>query len=296
MRIIQVHVILAGGVGQLKVGQNQVGQVFFHIKGRVLGVKAAEQHQAQRQGADDGDGALLVAPQVCPGHRGQGGVSTVALGFLLAAAVRVAHTQGLDGRYFSCQSGGPQAGDQHRHPGKERRTEEYDGARRNHGLALYCPHEHRHQHAAQQPAQNQTDGDADDAEPVGLPVDQLLQLLGGRPQGFQLAIKLHIGGDADLEDVVDDQVSGKEYQHHAQIHGHALLGGHRPHLRGVCQVDIVCKTRETGIRQDTVYRRLNVLVACQIDLYHIEAQHLAFIGGNDAAGHLIGIGPADPGH
>ena len=269
MRIIQVHVILAGGIGQLEVGQDQVSQIFVHIKGGVFGVKAAEQHQAQSQGADHRDGALFVAPQVGPGHRGQGSVSAVALGFLLAGAVGVAHAQGLNGRYFSGEPCGPQAGDQHCHPGKDRRANEDDGAGRNHGLALYCPHEHRHQHRAQQPAQNQTDGDADDAEPVGLPIDQFLQLLGGRPQGFQLTIKLHIGGHADLEDVVDNQVSGNEYQHHAQIHGHTLLGGHRPHLRGVGQVDIVFKTREAGIRQDAVHRRLNVLVACQIDLYHI---------------------------
>ena len=152
----------------------------------------------------------------------------MTLGFLLAAAIRVAHAQSLNRRYFSGEPCGPQAGDQHCHPGKERRTEEDDGARRNHGLALDCPHEHRHQHAAQQPAQNQADGDADDAEPVGLPVDQLFQLLGGGAQGFQLPVELHIGGNADLEDVIDDQVSGNEYQHHAQIHGQALLDGHRP--------------------------------------------------------------------
>ena len=120
VRVIQVHVILTGGVGQLKVGQNQVGQVFVHVKGGVLGVKAAKQHQPQRQGADDGDGALFVAPQVCPGHRSKRSRSAMTLGFLPAAAIRVAHTQSLDGGYFSGEPCGPQAGDQHCHPGKDR--------------------------------------------------------------------------------------------------------------------------------------------------------------------------------
>ena len=118
--VIVVDIILAGGVGQFKVGQDQVSQVFVHVKGSVFGVKAAEQHQAQGQRADHRDGTLFVAPQVGPGHRGQGSVSTAALGFLLAGAVGVAHAQGLNGRYFSGEPCGPQAGDQHCHPGKDR--------------------------------------------------------------------------------------------------------------------------------------------------------------------------------
>ena len=41
MRIVAVDIILAGGFGQLKVRQGQIGQIFFHIKGCVLRIEAA---------------------------------------------------------------------------------------------------------------------------------------------------------------------------------------------------------------------------------------------------------------
>ena len=101
----------------------------------------------------------------------------------------------------------------------------------NHSLALQPSHQHRNQHHAQQPAQEKTQGDTDRAQPVCLAVNELFDLLCGGAQCLQLAIELDVGSDADLKDIVNDQIAGQEHQRHAQVHGKAFLGCGSIHLR-----------------------------------------------------------------
>ena len=220
----------------------------------------------------------------------------MALDLFLAAAVRVAHPQRLDGGDFARQTRRTQAGDQHGGPGKQGGTDKDHGACGNYRRPLHAAHQHRYQNRPQQPAQNEAHWDADDAQAVGLIVNQLFELPGGGAQGFQFAVKLHVGGNADLEDVVDNQVARDEHKSHSQVHRQVFLRSDRAHLRRVGQVDAVFQLAEPGVRKDALHRLLDVLVAVEVYLHHVEAEDLIWVGGEDAAGHLVGIHAADPRH
>ena len=168
--IVVSRIVLTGSVGELKVRNGQPGEVFLHIKRRIFRIETAQQHQSQRQGADDKSRPPFVPAKIGPGHPAKG-CTAPPFCRLLRPVRRIAGPQGLNGRHFSGKPGRAQAGDENRDPGKQGRAHKNHRTYRYHTLPFHHAKQNRNQKEPKPPAKNQPQGDADKTEAVCLSVD-----------------------------------------------------------------------------------------------------------------------------
>ncbi len=294
--IISANIICTAAIVQLEIADCKLRQVFFHVKGCIFGVETAKQYQAQSQRTDDCHCPLFVTPQIRPGHSGNGSAIPGAFAFLPTSGSGVAHPQSLDGRNPAGQSCRTQTGDCNRQPCKNCGSKENNGICGNHSITLLLPHQHRNQHHAQQPAQKKAQRNTDRTQTVCLTVNKLFDLLCGSSQRFQLAIKLDIGGNADLKNIINNQITGKKHQYHAQIHRKAFLGYGSAHLRRIGQIHTKFQLRQSGVRQNIFHNSLNIAVAMQDHLCGMQAENTVFFINSILTNHLICKFPAYPCH
>ena len=230
MRVISANIVCTAAIIQLEVTDRQLRQVFLHVKSSILSVETAEQNQPQGQRTDHCHCPFFVPPQIRPGHTGNGSSIPGTFAFLLACDGGITHPQSFHRRNLTSQPCRTQAGNRNRQPCKKGRAKEDHRMGRNHSIALQPSHQHRNQHHAQQPTQEKTHGDTDRAQSVCLTVNELLDLLCGGSQCFQLAIELDVGNNADLKNIINNQIAGEEHQYHPQIHGNVFLGCGSIHL------------------------------------------------------------------
>ena len=239
-RLLDAVRLEVSGAAEDKVGHHLVLQIFVHVKAACEQHRHVGQHHRQREGEHHQQRLDAAAAKVCPGHREKR--RTLPLPRFgpagSGAHVGVAHRlhRGDPGRHPARLAAGEQDGEQR----KQRRPDEDEGTEADKGIFVgQLLHDDGGQLVADQKAQHQPDGDADEREQQRLAADDALKLAAGGADGLEQAIELDVVGDRNLKDVVDNQIPGEDDE---QQQGGDGDDGQRvslsPHLRsGVAPVD-----------------------------------------------------------
>ena len=200
-------------------------QIFLHAEsaGKLEG--KGQQHHRQRQGDHHQCGALFIPSQVGKSHPADPGPAASSLLPGRNAGFRIFYR--LHGRDFRRHPARPPAGEQHCRHREQRGRREDQG--RTADLCLYRLQtgpgkNHRHQTGSHQPAGDQPQRTADPAQQKGLLPDDPPKLPGRHPDGLQKAVVADIPCHGDLENVVDDQISGEDHQQEERRHGGQKAG------------------------------------------------------------------------
>ena len=216
-------------VRQDKVRADAFGEILVHVKAPHKGGRYGGEHHRQGQGEHRHHGLALAAAQVGSGHGKGRHPSAASLCLLLAlAALRVPYR--LNGGDLRRQPAWLGAGQQHGEQGKQGRAHKDQGMH-GHGThyAVQPLDHHGRQQTAHHPAQHKPDGDADTAQKQRLLPQQSFDLPPGGPDGLQQAIESDVVGHGDLEDIIDNQVSG---EHNQQQHRRQRRQRGRVHVLG----------------------------------------------------------------
>ena len=197
-------------VRQDEVTGSEVGSVFVHVEAAYQCYRHGQQDHRQGKGENGNESFAPAAAQIGPGHGQQG--HSLAAPFSLPLqllALGVAHR--LHRGDLARQTAGTATGDEYRHQGKDGRTRKEEWADRDHrGHPIEPRGNDRCEHTAQQPSQQQPDGDTDEREQQRLGADNPPELPGRGADGFQQAVETDVPRHGDLKYIVDDEISGEQ--------------------------------------------------------------------------------------
>ena len=169
-----------------------------------------------------------------------------------------------------------QAGNAYSDSGEERRADEDPGIERDRRCAASGGDHKWHEHSAEKITDDKPEGNTDEAESARLAVDDLFELALCGAEGFQPSVETNIGGNGDLENVVDDEITANKNEHHADRHWEKLT---QHILADAAVVGDVRRQRnafaQASIGEDFLRRSGRIAVIHEIDVEHGEPEDAA---------------------
>ena len=218
-----------GRVAHDEIDSRFVRQIFVHIKADGEGIGHLHEHDRERKRNNRDGRFAAAAAKVCPCHARQARSGMLLIGMFASmyparAYTRIGVAHGFDGGDARGHFARPVAGDTHgqqRKNGradKDQRVEGYKGAGIR-GLR----HDDRRQPNADHKADHPAERDTCKRQQERLPPDHAADLLAGRADGLEQAVKADIVCHRDLKHVVDNQIAG---EHNEQQHRGERKDGH----------------------------------------------------------------------